>query len=88
MPLAAERQEMILAAVRKHGMARLANLVDQLGVTPVTVRRDVTLLADRGLVQRVHGGIALPHRAQAQHQARPSVRGTFGPMASTQGMRR
>ncbi|MCZ9339607.1 DeoR family transcriptional regulator, partial [Streptomyces sp. TRM76130] len=28
-------------------MVRLADLVQQLGVTPVTVRRDVTLLADR-----------------------------------------
>ncbi|MET9359076.1 substrate-binding domain-containing protein [Streptomyces sp. NPDC006617] len=81
MALAAERQERILAAVRKHGMVRLADLVEQLGVTPVTVRRDVTLLADRGLVQRVHGGIALPHRAQTPrtHEGAP---GTYGPMAT------
>lgn len=81
MPLAAERQERILAAVRKHGMVRLADLVKQLGVTPVTVRRDVTLLADRGLVQRVHGGIALPHRTQAP-QTREGAPGAFGPMAT------
>ncbi|MGC9496366.1 substrate-binding domain-containing protein [Streptomyces sp. WG7] len=80
MPLAAERQERILAAVRKHGTVRLADLVEQLGVTPVTVRRDVTLLADRGLVQRVHGGIALPHRVQTP-QTR-GVPGTYGPMAT------
>ncbi|MDT0611146.1 substrate-binding domain-containing protein [Streptomyces lancefieldiae] len=81
MPLAAERQERILAAVRKHGMVRLSDLVAQLGVTAVTVRRDVTLLADRGLVQRVHGGIALPHRAQAA-QLREGVPGAYGPMAT------
>ncbi|MFF3503350.1 substrate-binding domain-containing protein [Streptomyces sp. NPDC003247] len=79
MALAAERQERILAAVRRHGMVRLADLVNQLGVTAVTVRRDVTLLADRGLVQRVHGGIALPHRVQAQ-QPRESTPGAYGPM--------
>ncbi|WP_030622953.1 substrate-binding domain-containing protein [Streptomyces sclerotialus] len=81
MPLAAQRHERILAAVRKHGMVRLADLVEQLGVTAVTVRRDVTLLADRGLVQRVHGGIALPNRAQPQ-QAREEVPGAYGPMAT------
>lgn len=72
---------MILAAVRKHGMVRLSDLVAQLGVTAVTVRRDVTLLADRGLVQRVHGGIALPHRSQTQ-PAREGVPGPYGPMAT------
>lgn len=60
MRLATERQELILAAVRAHGTVRLAQLVRQLGVTPVTLRRDVTALADRGLVVRVHGGVTLP----------------------------
>jgi DNA-binding LacI/PurR family transcriptional regulator len=83
MPLAAERKERILAEVRKHGIVRLSDLVSQLGVTPVTVRRDVTLLADRGLVRRVHGGIALPHRAQQQaSRLRNGVSGAFGPMAT------
>ncbi|MEU3663489.1 substrate-binding domain-containing protein [Streptomyces sp. NPDC032940] len=81
MPLAAERHQRILAAVRKHGVVRLADLVHQLGVTAVTVRRDVTLLADRGLVQRVHGGIALPHRVQGR-PAREALSGPYGPMAT------
>jgi DNA-binding LacI/PurR family transcriptional regulator len=81
VPLAAERQERILAAVRKHGMVRLSDLVHQLGVTAVTVRRDVSLLADRGLVQRVHGGIALPHRARMQHTVEGAT-GTYGQMAT------
>ncbi len=62
-------------------MVRLADLVEQLGVTPVTVRRDVTLLADRGLVQRVHGGVALPHRTRTP-PVRDGAPGAFGPMAS------
>jgi DNA-binding LacI/PurR family transcriptional regulator len=61
MRLAAQRRELILAAVRAQGAVRLVDLVDQLGVTAVTVRRDVTALADRGLVSRVHGGITMPH---------------------------
>lgn len=78
MVLASERQELILAAVREHGTVRLADLVKQLGVTAVTIRRDVTLLADRGLVQRVHGGVTRPsHGPRADHRtgAPPSVFG-------------
>ncbi|MDT0317249.1 substrate-binding domain-containing protein [Streptomyces millisiae] len=60
--LAWERQEHILAAVRRAGTVRLSDLVRRLGVSAVTVRRDVTALADRGLVRRVHGGITLPYR--------------------------
>ncbi|GAA3014299.1 DNA-binding LacI/PurR family transcriptional regulator [Streptomyces sp. KhCrAH-43] len=80
MALAAKRHELILAAVRASGMIRLADLVERLGVTPVTIRRDVTLLADRGLVQRVHGGIALPHRAPVPQQTRATAPGPLGPM--------
>ncbi|NUT49964.1 MAG: DeoR/GlpR transcriptional regulator, partial [Saccharothrix sp.] len=52
--LAAQRHELILRAVRTHGTVRLQELVDLLGASAVTVRRDVTALADRGLVVRVH----------------------------------
>ncbi|MGP4112768.1 substrate-binding domain-containing protein [Streptomyces sp. 4N509B] len=59
-----DRQERILAAVRHHGTVRLADLAQHLGVSAVTVRRDVTALADRGLVARVHGGVTLPYPPQ------------------------
>ncbi|MFE2206998.1 MULTISPECIES: DeoR family transcriptional regulator [Streptomyces] len=62
MALASERQDFVLATVRERGTVRLADLVERLGVTAVTVRRDVTILADRGLVSRVHGGVTLPYR--------------------------
>ncbi|MEU6043007.1 substrate-binding domain-containing protein [Streptomyces griseus] len=75
MALASERQEFILATVREHGTVRLADLVERLGVTAVTVRRDVTTLADRGLVLRVHGGVTLPYRASAADGR--TARGSF-----------
>ncbi|MFJ8912982.1 substrate-binding domain-containing protein [Amycolatopsis sp. NPDC102389] len=68
MRLASERQELILAAVRERGTVPLADLVTSLGVTAVTIRRDVTTLADRGLVTRVHGGVTLPRRGQPPEQ--------------------
>ncbi|MBT0567067.1 substrate-binding domain-containing protein [Williamsia sp. CHRR-6] len=76
--LAAEREDLILAAVREHGTVRLQDLVVRLGVTAVTVRRDVTRLADRGLLTRVHGGVALPRRLD-----RPPTTTTSRPGART-----
>jgi DeoR/GlpR family transcriptional regulator of sugar metabolism len=54
--LAQQRQERILEAVRAHGGARVSELVTVLGVSEMTVRRDIATLAGRGLVTRVHGG--------------------------------
>ncbi|WP_084961501.1 LacI family DNA-binding transcriptional regulator [Thermoactinospora rubra] len=63
-----QRHELILREVRERGSLRLAELAERLGVSMVTLRRDVEQLAARGLVNRVHGGITLPepgHRAAA-----------------------
>ena len=54
--LARQRQEVILEQVRSTGGARVSDLVDSLGVSDMTVRRDIEALARRGLVARVHGG--------------------------------
>lgn len=54
--LARQRQELILDAVRTTGGARVSELVGTLGFSDMTVRRDIELLAQRGLATRVHGG--------------------------------
>ena len=54
--LARQRQERILEEVRLVGGARVSELVDLLHVSDMTVRRDIVQLAQRGLVERVHGG--------------------------------
>ncbi|SEE83125.1 LacI family DNA-binding transcriptional regulator [Ruania alba] len=53
---ASSRQAEVLAAVTERGMIRVTDLAAELGVTPVTVRRAVSELAEAGLVRRVHGG--------------------------------
>lgn len=78
--LAAQRHAMILAAVRAQGVVPLSGLARRLGVTPVTVRRDVTVLADQGLVERVHGGVTLPSRPPQPDPALPHS--AFGPLAT------
>jgi DeoR/GlpR family transcriptional regulator of sugar metabolism len=56
--LARQRQSLILERVREQGAVRVADLVRELGVTDMTVRRDLETLADRGLIVKVHGGAA------------------------------
>ncbi|GAA2940755.1 substrate-binding domain-containing protein [Streptomyces enissocaesilis] len=57
---AAERHDRLLGLVRERGSARVSDLADRLGVSPVTVRRDVEELAGRGLLDRVHGSVSWP----------------------------
>jgi DeoR/GlpR family transcriptional regulator of sugar metabolism len=54
--LARQRQEHILEQIRLTGGARVSDLVDLLGVSDMTIRRDIGILARKGLVARVHGG--------------------------------
>jgi DeoR/GlpR family transcriptional regulator of sugar metabolism len=62
--LAKQRQQRILELVETSGGARVSDLVDLLGVSDMTVRRDISTLARKGKVARVHGGAtALAGRA-------------------------
>ncbi|MFI6815755.1 DeoR/GlpR family DNA-binding transcription regulator [Nonomuraea sp. NPDC050328] len=57
--LAQQRQQTILERVRRHGAVRVAELVRDLGVSDMTVRRDLEVLAERGLLEKVHGGATI-----------------------------
>ncbi|MFH8338396.1 substrate-binding domain-containing protein [Streptomyces sp. AM6-12] len=61
--LSPDRHDLLLAHLREHGSARIIDLVGLLGVSDVTVRRDVEALEREGLVRRFHGGVALDRRA-------------------------
>jgi DeoR/GlpR family transcriptional regulator of sugar metabolism len=54
--LATQRQDLILEEIGQHGAVRVSDLVDLLGVSDMTVRRDLDALAKRGLLDKVHGG--------------------------------
>lgn len=74
--LARQRQQAILDQVRRDGAVRVSALVEELGVSDMTVRRDIAQLADRGLVVRVHGGATL---ADAPHSSfEPEFRTKLG----------
>lgn len=54
------RQEQLVALVRKQGFAEVEGLATRFEVTPQTIRRDLALLCDAGLLRRYHGGVSLP----------------------------
>ena len=65
--LARQRQARILERVRETGAVRVADLVHELGVSDMTVRRDLEVLDERGLLEKVHGGAtSLSDRALAE----------------------
>lgn len=50
------RRARILERVQREGGASLADLASEYAVSPVTVHRDLELLSDAGLLERVRGG--------------------------------
>lgn len=54
------RQSDVLDEVRHRGSISVEALAERFGVTLQTVRRDVKLLAEAGLLARFHGGVRLP----------------------------
>ena len=58
-PLPAERHRRIVELLTERHAVRVSTLSDILGVSEVTVRRDLEELEGRGLLERTHGG-AIP----------------------------
>jgi DeoR/GlpR family transcriptional regulator of sugar metabolism len=65
--LARHRQSLILDDIRRAGSARVSDLTQRLGVSDMTIRRDLETLARAGLIEKVHGGAVLPG-APASHE--------------------
>ncbi|MDY2940985.1 MAG: DeoR/GlpR family DNA-binding transcription regulator [Varibaculum sp.] len=63
--LAQQRHDRILELVDTEGGVRVADLVDELGVSEMTIRRDIADMAAQGLLVRVHGG-AIPLEQHAK----------------------
>lgn len=51
-----ERHEYILKKIQETGFVRVSELAEELSVTTRTVRRDLEMLEDEGLLKRTHGG--------------------------------
>ncbi len=71
-PFGAERQQLILHALRRSGRVDAAEIAVELNVTGETVRKDLIQLERAGLLRRVHGG-AVPVE-QLSHEPAVSTR--------------
>ena len=55
-----QRQQEILQRVRETGSVGIEELAAYFNVTPQTIRRDINILCEAGLLRRFHGGAGLP----------------------------
>lgn len=56
---ALQRRERIMDEIRERGSVSVSTIAAHLGVSELTIRRDINTLAQQGLVTRVHGGATL-----------------------------
>ena len=66
--LAAQRQARILEEVQRTGGVRVNDLTRLLGVSDMTVRRDLDALDSRGLLTKVHGGATVRRSGSTVHR--------------------
>jgi len=59
----AERRRQILELLRERGSISVVAVEEEFGVSPMTARRDLALLAEEGRARRTHGGAVLPELA-------------------------
>jgi len=62
------RQDQICEAVARRGECSIEELIEQLGVSGMTVRRDLQALAEQGKVIRTHGGAAMAERVSFEFE--------------------
>jgi len=69
-----ERRKEILNKIKKSDIYTIDDLTKELGVSRVTVQRDVNLLKKRGLVDRIHGGVKIIREDGITFETRFSTR--------------
>lgn len=71
----AERHKYILEKLERFGFIRITDVAEELGVTKVTVRKDVKILENKGLLYKVHGSarLANPHIADRDLMTKSSL---------------
>ena len=64
----AERRRQILELLRERGSIAVAEVEEGFGVSPMTARRDLALLAEDGRARRTHGGAVLAELAGHENE--------------------
>ena len=55
-----ERRQHILSLAQQQGRVLVEELSESLGISRITIRKDLDYLQRRGVLQRTHGGALLP----------------------------
>ena len=55
-----ERRQYIVRLAEQHGRVLVEELSESLGISRITIRKDLDYLQNRGVLQRTHGGALLP----------------------------
>jgi DeoR family transcriptional regulator of aga operon len=55
-----ERRQYIIGLAQKNGRVLVEEVSESLGISRITIRKDLDYLQNRGVLQRTHGGAVLP----------------------------
>lgn len=80
--IADERRERILREIVLRGHIEVVDFAARTGLSGMTIRRDLAVLAERGLVRRVHGGAVLPETADAPVKGARGIGTSQRPLAT------
>jgi DeoR/GlpR family transcriptional regulator of sugar metabolism len=62
------REQKILELLHQQTSISIQELVDELGVSNMTIHRDLNRMAEAGYVHKKHGGVILAGRTTSQHE--------------------
>lgn len=68
--MADERHRFVLETLQEHGSCKVAELAQHLGVSEMTIHRDLAHLAKLNLLRKVHGGAVLRNYIEQSFQDR------------------
>src|SRR3954453_18916745 len=68
--LSEARRTKVAEMLQTAGAVTVTDLQDRFGVSPMTARGDLAILADRGIARRTHGGAVLPSIAAPENSFR------------------
>lgn len=84
--LPAERQDMILSLLTRQSVVTVTELADLLNTTEITVRRDLTILANAGLLKRVRGGAMSLSGTTTRKGGAPRLSSAIPPIPAPDGI--
>lgn len=68
-----QRRQIIVEILEREGRAVVSDLADRLGTSPLTIRRDLATLEERGVVDRRYGEAVISESAVTRIEGAPSL---------------